>query len=205
MLTAILLIGDSLIARAGVRVDKLFQGIPINSNTCQVRGKRSAAGVVHATANTVSFFISSFHWFFVTFLSFFYPVRVIYPYPTEKNVARAGTGQQAQRLVLVGSRGLTIIIGFYDSMNIDYEVIWNQPLIVRYRNVRWKGCRQKVRISGSFKLRIRYCNSFDHSSVHENIEPFLNIGEDCHLAIPFDCFAIHSPLDRKSISTRANN
>lgn len=64
MLTAILLIGVSLIACARARADKLFQGIPINSNTCQAHRKRSVQSKV---LNIVLFLIALFFIFIYLF------------------------------------------------------------------------------------------------------------------------------------------
>lgn len=64
MLTAILLIGVSLIACARARADKLFLGIPINSNTCQAHRKRSVQSKV---LNIVLFLIALFFIFIYLF------------------------------------------------------------------------------------------------------------------------------------------
>lgn len=71
MLTAILLIGVSLIACARARADKLFQGIPINSNTCQAHRKRSVQSKV---LNIVLFLIALF---FIFIYLFFPPIILI--------------------------------------------------------------------------------------------------------------------------------
>lgn len=124
MLTAILLIGVSLIACARARADKLFQGIPINSNTCQAHRKRYMQPKVLWTL---------FYFFFYFYLFFFFQSFSILvssyfiPIGEEKNILAGLNKVYTQRYRTIG-RSLS---AFMTQWNIVCEMAVRKPAINR--------------------------------------------------------------------------